>query len=221
MDAMNVSSDHVLSEGREGVGRSWMPQFLRRAIEDVSIAFRSDPAAQGFVEVLLAYPGVHAVLIHRVSNWLWRSGHRIPSRLLSQVARAATGVEIHPGATVGERLFIDHGMGVVIGETAEIGDDVVIYHGVTLGGTCLDPVKRHPTIGNGVIIGAGATVLGSFQVGVGARIGAGAVVVKAVPAFTTVVGPTGRESRRSASDEARSAHARSAGGPRFAGGAGI
>ncbi|MBC7544674.1 MAG: serine O-acetyltransferase [Candidatus Sericytochromatia bacterium] len=151
-----------------------------------------DPAAGSNLEILLCYPSVHAVVAHRLSHALWNGGHRVAARWLSQVSRFWTGIEIHPGARIGERFFIDHGMGVVIGETAEIGDDVLIYHGVTLGGTGKENGKRHPTIGNGVVIAAGAKVLGAITLGDRVRVGANAVVLKPVPADATVVGIPGR-----------------------------
>ena len=163
-----------------------------RVREDVDAVMRRDPAARSRAEVVLAYPGLHAIWAHRFAHRLWtRSGARLPARLVSQVARAVTGVEIHPGARIGRRFFIDHGMGVVIGETAEVGDDVMIYHDVTLGGRSLARVKRHPTIEDGVTIGAGARVLGPVVVGAGAQIGANSVVVRDVPAGAVVVGVPG------------------------------
>ncbi len=149
---------------------------------------KRDPAARSKLEIFLLYPGVHAVIFHRVSNFLWRHGLRFLARLNSQIARHCTGIEIHPGAAIGRRLVIDHGMGIVIGETAEVGDDVLIYHGVTLGGTGKDHGKRHPTIGNNVLISTGAKVLGPFKVGDNARIAANAVVLSEVPADATAVG---------------------------------
>ena len=166
--------------------------MLERIREDVSSVFERDPAARHALEVLTCYPGVHAVLIHRVSHKLWRAGLKWAARFLSHIARFLTGIEIHPGATIGRRFFIDHGMGVVIGETAEIGDDCTLYHGVTLGGTTWEKGKRHPTLENGVVIGAGAKVLGPLNVGANARIGSNAVVVRDVPANATVVGIPGR-----------------------------
>jgi len=160
--------------------------------EDIRVAFERDPAARNLVEVLLCYPGVHALLLHRLAHRLWRRGWRSPARLVSHLSRFFTGVEIHPGAVVGRRFFIDHGMGVVIGETSEIGDDCSIYHGVTLGGTTWQKGKRHPTLKSGVIIGAGAKVLGPITLGENARIGSNAVVVKDVPDNATVVGIPGR-----------------------------
>ncbi len=151
-----------------------------------------DPAARGLLEVMLCYPGLHALWCHRLARFAWRHRLRFLGRLLSHMGRFFTGIEIHPGAQVGRRFFIDHGMGVVIGETAEIGDDVLIYQGVVLGGTSLEKRKRHPTIGNNVVIGAAAIVLGPITVGEGARIGANSVVVKPVPPGATVVGVPGR-----------------------------
>jgi len=165
---------------------------FRRLKEDVATVFEKDPAARGVLEVLLCYPGMHAVWAHRVGHRLWRHKLCFFARLLSHLARLLTGVEIHPGAEIGRRLFIDHGMGVVIGETAAIGDDVLMYQGVVLGGTSLEKHKRHPTVEDGVVIGAGAVVLGPITVGRGARVGAGSVVVKPVPAGATVVGVPAR-----------------------------
>jgi len=167
-------------------------RFLERIKEDVKTVFREDPAAKGAAEVVLCYSGVHAIWWHRVSSWFWRNGLKTFARFLSQVGRFFTGVEIHPGAKIGRRFFIDHGMGVVIGETAEIGDDVLIYQGVVLGGVSLEKTKRHPTIGNKVVIGAGAILLGPIKIGNGARVGAGSVVVKDVPDNATAVGVPGR-----------------------------
>ncbi|VDG76875.1 serine O-acetyltransferase [Actinobaculum suis] len=166
------------------------PQFLVEMREDLRAARNHDPAARSNLEVALAYSGVHAVWAHRISHAMWNRSKklRLPARLLSQLTRALTGVEIHPGAKIGNRFFIDHGMGVVIGETAEVGDDCMIYHGVTLGGTSSEPVKRHPTIGNNVTIGAGAKVLGPVTIGDNAQVGANAVVVKDVPEAATAVG---------------------------------
>jgi serine O-acetyltransferase len=159
--------------------------FLRESIR----AYRErDPAARSSLEVLLCYPGLHATIGHRVAHFLWQHRFRLAARFLSHITRWLTGIEIHPGARIGRRLVIDHGMGVVIGETAEIGDDVHLYHQVTLGTTTFDKVKRHPTLGNGVIVGAGAKILGAFTVGEHARVGANAVVVEPVAPHTTVVG---------------------------------
>ncbi|MCG6975160.1 MAG: serine O-acetyltransferase [Acidiferrobacterales bacterium] len=158
----------------------------------IASIFRRDPAAHSVLEILIAYPGIHAVAVHRLSHFLWRIRLRIIARIVSQLMRWLTGIEIHPGAKIGKRFFIDHGMGVVIGETAEIGDDCTLYHGVTLGGTTWKKEKRHPTLGNNVVVGAGAQVLGPITVGDGARVGSNSVVVKDVPAGATVVGIPGR-----------------------------
>ena len=164
-------------------------RFLVILREDLDIARRRDPAARSAVEVALGYPGVHAVWAYRVAHRMWREpGLRLAARLLSQAARAATGVEIHPGAQLGRRLFIDHGMGVVIGETSVVGDDVVLFHGATLGGKAMRRGKRHPTLGDHVVVGAGAKILGPVWIGDGAQIGANAVVVKDVPAHAVAVG---------------------------------
>ncbi len=160
--------------------------------EQIQIIFKEDPAAKSTVEVLLCYPGLHAILLHRLAHRLWAWGLPLVPRLISHFARFVTGIEIHPGATIGRRFFIDHGMGVVIGETAEIGDDVLLFQGVTLGGTGKEKGKRHPTIGNHVVIGKGATVLGNIHIGERVKIGAGSVVVKPVPPHSTVVGVPGR-----------------------------
>jgi serine O-acetyltransferase len=167
-----------------------------RIREDVRCVFDRDPAARNSFEVLTTYPGVHAMLFHRLCHRLWNIGFKWPARFLSSIARWLTGIEIHPAARIGRRFFIDHGMGVVIGETAEIGDDCTLYHGVTLGGTAWEKGKRHPTLGNGVIIGAGAKVLGPVHVGDGGRIGSNAVVMKDVPAGATVIGVPGHIARR-------------------------
>jgi serine O-acetyltransferase len=160
--------------------------------EQLDTIFREDPAAKSVLEILLCYPGFHAVVLHRLAHRLYRAEVPLLPRVLSQFSRFLTGIEIHPGATIGRRFFIDHGMGVVIGETAEIGDDVLIYQGVTLGGTGNEKGKRHPTIGNHVVIGTGAKVLGSISIGNNVKIGAGSVVVHSVPDFSTVVGIPGR-----------------------------
>ncbi|WP_157975693.1 serine O-acetyltransferase EpsC [Brachybacterium sp. YJGR34] len=156
--------------------------------EDLAAAHRRDPAARDDLTILLTSPGLHAIWTHRVANRLWRRGATLPAMVLAQGARSITGVEIHPGATIGRRFVIDHGMGVVVGETAEVGDDVMLYHGVTLGGRSMERVKRHPTVEDGVTIGAGARVLGPIELGEGAQIGANAVVVKDVPAQATAIG---------------------------------
>ena len=160
--------------------------------EDIKSVFRRDPAARNTFEVLTCYPGLHALWFHRIAHALWVRGFNWLGRFVSNMSRWFTGIEIHPGATIGRRFFIDHGMGVVIGETAVIGDDVTLYQGVTLGGTSWNKGKRHPTLGNGVVVGAGAKVLGPFEVGENAKVGSNAVVTKPVPAGATVVGIPGR-----------------------------
>jgi len=167
--------------------------MFERLREDIATIRERDPAARSAWEVLTCYPGLHAIVAHRLSHACWRAGRRWLARFISQVARFMTGIEIHPGATVGRRVFIDHGMGVVVGETAEIGDDCTIYQGVTLGGTLLTRgAKRHPTLERGVIVGGGAKVLGGFTIGENAKIGSNAVVVKPVPAGATAVGNPAR-----------------------------
>lgn len=166
--------------------------MFERVREDIQSVFHRDPAARNAFEVLTCYPGLHAVWLHRLGNLLWRSGWKWLARLVSNFGRWMTGIEIHPGAKIGRRFFIDHGMGIVIGETAEIGDDVTLYQGVTLGGTSWNKGKRHPTLADGVVVGAGAKVLGPFTVGAGAKIGSNAVVTKEVPPGATVVGIPGR-----------------------------
>lgn len=160
--------------------------------EDLACVFQRDPAARSTLEVLTTYPGVHAILTHRLSHRLWLAGWRFPARLLSFVGRTLTNVDIHPGATIGRRFFIDHGACVVIGETAEVGNDVTLYHGVTLGGTSWNKGKRHPTLADGVVVGAGAKIHGPISIGERVRVGANSVVVKDVPADRTVVGVPGR-----------------------------
>src|SRR5437763_15201231 len=178
-----------------------------RLREDIAVVFERDPAARSAFEILTCYPGLHALVWHRnVVNPLWRWRFRWLARWLAHWGRWLTGIEIHPGATIGRRVFIDHGMGVVIGETAEIGDDTTLYHGVTLGGVSWNKGKRHPTLGRGVVVGAGAKILGPFLVGDGAKVGSNSVVVKAVPAGATVVGiparlvESGGDARRMAFD---------------------
>ncbi len=166
--------------------------MFARIKEDIQCVFERDPAARNSFEVLTAYPGLHALMLHRLNHRLWKWGLKWLARFLSHFGRWLTGIEIHPAATIGRRFFIDHGMGVVIGETAEIGDDCTLYHGVTLGGTSWQKGKRHPTLGNDVVVGAGAKVLGPITLGDGVRIGSNAVVVKKVPAGATVVGIPGR-----------------------------
>lgn len=165
--------------------------------QDIRAVFERDPAARSVPEVVLCYPGLHAIWGYRLSHWLWSHGFQLLGRWMSQVFRSLTGIEIHPGAVIGRGFFIDHGMGIVIGETAEIGADVSLYHGVTLGGTSLSRGKRHPTVGDRVVIGAGAKVLGAITIGHDGRIGANAVVVKSVPPNSVVVGVPGQIVRRS------------------------
>ncbi|SDR70475.1 serine O-acetyltransferase [Pseudomonas oryzae] len=166
--------------------------MFERMREDIQSVFHRDPAARNTLEVLVCYPGLHAVWLHRVAHWLWCAEWKLLARLVSHISRWLTGIEIHPGAKIGRRFFIDHGMGIVIGETAEIGNDVTLYHGVTLGGTSWNKGKRHPTLEDGVIVGAGAKILGPFTVGAGAKIGSNAVVTRPVPAGATAVGIPGR-----------------------------
>ncbi len=169
--------------------------------EDVSCVFDRDPAARNVFDVLTCYSGVHAILFHRLNHGLWKRNWRWPARFIGNITRWLTGIEIHPGAKIGRRFFVDHGTGVVIGETAEIGDDVTLYQGVTLGGRDLNEGKRHPTLGNGVVVGAGAKILGPFLVGDNARIGSNAVVIDAVPKGATVVGIPGRIVRCQTADD--------------------
>jgi serine O-acetyltransferase len=169
-----------------------MPSLVRHIKRDLDAALERDPAARSTIEVLLAYPGFHARQLHRLAHLLHRRGVPLLPRLLSHANRALTGIEIHPAARIGEGLFIDHGMGIVIGETAEIGDDVTLYQGVTLGGSSRLREKRHPTLRDGVVVGAHAQLIGAIEVGEGARIGAGSVVVTSVPPYSTVVGVPGR-----------------------------
>jgi serine O-acetyltransferase len=167
--------------------------MFKQLREDIASVFDRDPAARTTWEVLTCYHGLHALYIHKLGHWFWESGLRWLGRMTTHIGRWLTGIEIHPGAKIGRRVFIDHGMGVVIGETAEVGDDCTLYQGVTLGGTSWDKGKRHPTLGVGVVVGAGAKILGPFTVGAGARIGSNAVVVREVPAGATVVGVPGRQ----------------------------
>ncbi|MEN3013401.1 MAG: serine O-acetyltransferase [Endomicrobiia bacterium] len=166
--------------------------MFKKIKEDIETVFKKDPAAKSVLEVLLCYPGLHAVWLHRIAHWFYKKKMYLIARIISHINRFFTGIEIHPGAKIGRRVFIDHGMGVVIGETAEIGDDVLMYQGVVLGGVSFSKGKRHPTVGNNVIIGAGAILLGNIKIGDNARIGAGSVVVKDVPNGATVVGVPGR-----------------------------
>ena len=165
---------------------------LERMREDIQAVFQHDPAARSRLEIVLTYPGLRAIWLYRVGHWLWLHDLKLLGRIVSEFARFVSGVEIHPGATIGRRFFIDHGMGVVIGETAEIGDDVLMYQGVTLGGTSLSKEKRHPTIEDEVMISAGASVIGPVQIGHGSKIGAGAVVVSSAPPYSTIVGIPGK-----------------------------
>ncbi len=169
--------------------------------EQIDTVFRRDPAARSVVEIVLCYPGFHAVVLHRVAHRLYGAGWYTLARMVSQFSRTLTGIEIHPGAQIGRRFFIDHGMGVVIGETSEIGDDVLLYQGVTLGGTGKDTGKRHPTLGDGVVVGTGAKILGNIRIGDHAKVGAGSVVVHAVPDHCTVVGVPGRVVRDPHADD--------------------
>lgn len=170
------------------LGQPTDPSLLDMIAEDIACVRLRDPAARGWLETVLTYPGVHAVIWHRMAHRLWRTGWRFPARLLSWLARFLTNVDIHPGATIGKRFFIDHGAGVVIGETAEVADDVTLYHGVTLGGTTWSPGKRHPTLEAGVVVGAGAKILGPITIGRGTRVGANSVVIANTPPDVTVVG---------------------------------
>jgi len=170
--------------------------MFERMRKDIQAVFKRDPAARNLCEVIFCYPGLHAIWLYRLAHFLWVREFISLARFISHISRFLTGIEIHPGAKIGGRFFIDHGMGVVIGETSEIGDDVLIYQGVVLGGTTRERKKRHPTIGNYVVIGAGATILGPVKIGDGARIGSGSVVVKSVPAGATVVGIPGRVMER-------------------------
>lgn len=175
--------------------------MFERIKDDIQGVFHRDPAARNTFEVLTNYPGLHAVWLHRISHKLWRNNWKWLARSLSTFSRWLTGIEIHPGATIGRRFFIDHGMGVVIGETAEIGDDVTLYHGVTLGGTSWKAGKRHPTLHNNVVVGAGAKVLGPITIGEGAKVGSNSVVVKDTPPGATVVGIPGRMVQQVASEQ--------------------
>jgi serine O-acetyltransferase len=183
--------------------------MFARLREDIACILERDPAARSRWEVLTCYPGLHALVMHRWAHALWQRGLRWPARFISHLARWFTGIEIHPGATIGRRVFIDHGMGLVIGETAEVGDECTLYHGVTLGGTSLEKgAKRHPTLGRGVIVSAGAKVLGGFTVGDGARVGSNAVLLQAVPAGATAVGIPARILAKSADGERERAAAK-------------
>lgn len=168
-----------------------MPSLFETVREDIAAVFDRDPAAKSTLEILLCYSGLHAIWMHRINHWLWNHRLHLLARWLSQVARFLTGIEIHPGAQIGRRFFVDHGMGVVIGETAIVGDDVTLYQGVTLGGTGKEKDKRHPTLANNVVIGGGAKILGNITIGENCRIGAGSVVLRDVPENSTVVGVPG------------------------------
>jgi serine O-acetyltransferase len=189
--SININSSSSAQEWTKEIG------LIKMIIEDIRCALHRDPAARNWFEVLVNYSGLHAIWFYRITHWLWMRKLYLPARWLSQVARWLTGVEIHPGAVIGRRFFIDHGMGVVIGETTEIGNDVTFYHGVTMGGVSLEKGKRHPTLGNKVVVGAGAKVLGAIEIGDGSRIGANAVVVKSVPPESVVVGIPGQIVKRS------------------------
>ena len=166
--------------------------MLRQIKEDIDVALEKDPAARNALEVLILYPGVHALIAYRFNHWLWGLGMKFIARSFSQIARWVTGIEIHPAAIIGKRFFIDHGMGVVIGETSEVGDNVFVYQGVTLGGLATKKGKRHPTISDDVVIGAGAKVLGPIKIGCNTKIGSGSVVLQNVPEYSTVIGVPGR-----------------------------
>ena len=176
---------------------------VRAVREDIAAAKLRDPAARSGVEIAVLYPGLHAVWSHRVAHTLWRRGWRFPARAVSQVSRWLTGIEIHPGARIGRRFFIDHGMGVVIGETAEVGDDVMLYHGVTLGGRTRDSGKRHPTLGDGVAVGAGAKILGPITIGARSMVGANAVVTRDAPADSVLVGVPAKPRARLSGEDSR------------------
>lgn len=180
--------------------------MFRRIKEDIQCVFERDPAARNTWEILTTYPGIHAVFLYRISHFFWQHGWKWFARFISYLARWLTGIEIHPGVVIGRRFFVDHGMGVVIGETTVIGDDCTLYHGVTLGGTTWSKGKRHPTLGNNVVVGAGAKILGPIEIKEGARIGSNAVVVKDVPAGMTVVGVPGRVVRTIDSEQQRQRH---------------
>ncbi|GIU80844.1 MAG: serine O-acetyltransferase [Bryobacteraceae bacterium] len=182
--------------------------MFRTIREQIDTIFREDPAAKSVIEILFCYPGFHAILLHRLAHRLYRAGFTTLARMISQLSRSLTGIEIHPGAQIGRRFFIDHGMGVVIGETAIIGDDCLLYQGVTLGGTGKEKGKRHPTLGNHVIVGSGAKVLGNITIGNHVRIGAGSVVLKSVPDHSTVVGVPGRIVRSRLDNEEALEHAK-------------
>lgn len=166
--------------------------MLNTIKEDIKVVFERDPAAKSVIEIILCYPGFHAIVMHRIAHWFYKRNLLLIARIISQINRFITGIEIHPGARIGKGFFIDHGMGVVIGETTEIGDNVTLYQGVTLGGTGKEKGKRHPTLGNNIVVGSGAKILGPLKIGDNAKIGAGAVVLKDVPPNSTVVGVPGK-----------------------------
>jgi serine O-acetyltransferase len=177
--------------------------MFERIREDIRMVYARDPAARSTLEILFLYPGLHAIWFHLLAHWFWTRDHLFTGRFISALNRLLTGVEVHPGANIGRRVFVDHGMGVVVGETAEVGDDVLIYQGVVLGGTSLEKKKRHPTVGNGVVIGSGAKIIGDIEIGDCSKVGAGSVVLKSVPVGSTVVGIPGRvvqEKRKCAID---------------------
>lgn len=184
-----------------------LPGIIQALSEDIEAVLIHDPAARYAAEVLLVYPGLHALWMHRVAHSMWERGHVLPPRLLAHFNRFVTGIEIHPGASIGRRVFIDHGMGIVIGETATIGNDCLLYKGVVLGGTSLERSERHPTLGSGVVVGTNACILGAIQIGDGARVGSGSVVIRDVPARATVVGIPGRVAEGSRDVRAELDHA--------------
>ncbi|WP_461436566.1 serine O-acetyltransferase [Methanosphaera sp.] len=173
--------------------------------EDIETVFSNDPAAKSTIEVILCYPGLHAIWLHKLAHWFWQRNHLLIGRYISHINRFLTGIEIHPGATIGRRFFIDHGMGVVIGETTIVGDDVLLYKGVVLGGTSLESKKRHPTIGNNVVVGTNAIVLGDIEIGENCKIGAGSVVTKPAPPNSTIVGIPGR-TLKSIKEQSKNTH---------------
>lgn len=173
--------------------------------EDIDTVFSNDPAAKSIIEVILCYPGLHAIWLHKIAHWFWKRNHLLIGRYISHINRFLTGIEIHPGATIGRRFFIDHGMGVVIGETTIVGDDVLLYKGVVLGGTSLESKKRHPTIGNNVVVGTNAIVLGDIEIGENCKIGAGSVVTKPAPPNSTIVGIPGR-TLKSIKEQSKNTH---------------
>jgi len=194
---MEQTSSHFELKRIESASGTKKVNLFKMITEDIRCALHRDPAARNWFEVLVNYSGLHAIWFYRISHWLWQRKIYFFARWLSQAARWLTGVEIHPGAVIGRRFFIDHGMGVVIGETSEIGDNVTFYHGVTLGGVSLEKGKRHPTLGDNVVVGTGAKILGAIEIGAGSRVGANAVVVKPVPPDSVVVGVPGQIVKRS------------------------